>query len=426
MKFILGRTVYYISRLGLLAVVFLAAGSCGEAGMLMPNVDRVDDASIVTGSAGVIVAAGSEMTAEIALSSQFRSSEQTPIRMEAYLFDAEGEEVAVGRFSAEDLSDDSTPPFRLPDDLESGYYEIRYRLFQQDRLLASHVRPFFVADDTISLGGISVYPSTIEPDSQGILQLGIQRTQGSESDPYIIWRFDGRVIESGSLSSGLDEILIRSPDRNGVYSVRADVYPFAPTDDAPYSFPAVNQQRGEVVVSSDSQARSHELQPVQSYYSLLRLNGNLRDTGMRNEGDTQAQHFHPVGEQEPPLVIDQGRLGHQFSGDDAIETNGSVFPSRGSMPDSFTLTFRGRFSLPEEREQWVEVVDGDPRVEIYSEDGSMYAVVGMDGQRFEMPREMIPANEAVQWSFSYLPEGSRAYGMWLINGMLVHLDTIDT
>ncbi|AFG38769.1 hypothetical protein Spiaf_2745 [Spirochaeta africana DSM 8902] len=401
--------------------LILLAAACSDAGMLMPNLDRQAEVTINPGRRGAIVRAGEPVSVELQVAPNSRIAEGPAPVLQVRLYDADGEEIARQEMSENVLGSASLPDMLLPDDLEDGYYELRYRLYQQERLVASTVRPIFLESAEYSLSGISVYPSRFEPDSQGILQLGIQQS-GAAADPFIVWRFDGGVKAFGLLSEGMDEVQVQSPERDGVYTVRVDVYPAPPPDGVPFEFAGPRQQRGEVVVSSNQAARSYELQPRDSYYSLLRLNGNLRDIGMRNEAARTAGHFTMSGGGVAQLVIEQGRLGHRIPPDEYLQTTRAIFPGSGENAAPFTVTFRGRFGEAAEREDWIHT-EGGPYVQLYSEAGQLHAVVGAERSRFSVQRSIIPADESVQWSFSYLVEGDTAYGMWLINGILIGVDS---
>lgn len=405
---------------------------CSEGGVFMPNVQPSRDLEIVTSQAGEIYVPGSSVRVIISNDQPNRSLSEEGFMLDVRLFDASQEELSSIQFTGNDLDD--LPDIGLPPDTLPGYYEMRYRLYQNDRLIISHVQPFFVSDSDFRLNGISVYPSILEPDSQGIMRADIQfdavpDDQGDSGleDLYLVWRLDSTIVHRGLLSEGADEIRIRSPEREGNYSVQVDVYPAAPQDESQFSFRSLMRldPAPRVTVLKNPKPRSYELQPASSYYSLLRLNGNLRDIGQRMESGNE--QFRPETGVEPQLLIHNDRLGHYFSGSNQLYVDDYVLPS--GYLDPFTVTFRGRFDIPDDpetEETWLRASHSSWSVALVGDYEELRAEIG--GQNpieFSAPRHLIPDDTQVQWSFSYLVEGSIAFGMWTINGMLLHVDSVD-
>ncbi|GAB6089307.1 hypothetical protein JCM12856_09000 [Spirochaeta dissipatitropha] len=398
----------------------------------MPNVQPSKDLEIVTSEPGVTYMPGSSLRVIISNDQPNRSLSEEGFLLDVRLFDASQEELSSIQFAGDDL--DELPDIGLPSDTLPGYYEMRYRLYQNDRLVISHVQPFFVGYADFSLNGISVYPSILEPDSQGIMRVDIQFDTAVEDqegnrpeDLYLVWRLDSSTVHQGLLSEGADEIRIRSPEREGNYSVQVDVYPAAPEEGGQFSFRSVNRldPAPRVTVLKDPKPRSYELQPTSSYYSLLRLNGNLRDIGQRMQSGNE--QFRPESGVEPQLVIYNDRLGHDFDGSDQLYTDDYVLPP--GYVDPFTVTFRGRFDIPdgpEAEETWLRASHGSWSAALTGDYELLRAEIGWHNPiEFTAPRQIIPDDTQVQWSFSYLVEGSVAFGMWTVNGMLLHVDSVD-
>lgn len=420
-KAVTGRTLSNISWVLAALVLMLFIVSCSEAGVLMPNMERVDEAEILTAPDGEVFMAGGDVGVQLYISDSSRAANMEAVQLQVYLY--ADDQIAQYEFDEQTLNQNQLLSVVLPDDLEVGYYELRYRLYQHNRVVASHAQGFFVADTNVSPGGISVYPSRFEPDSQGILQVSVQTDETSGNEPYAVWRFDSKIVAHGRIADGFDEVLIRSPDREGVYSVLVDLYPAPPRDGIPFPFGATSRRRGEVVVTSSPPVRQHELQPASSYYSLLRLNGNLRDIGQRTRDH---DGFFRAEGSEPELVIEQERLGHRFSGNDVIVADASVLPRDQNRFLPFTITVRGRFTESEQREVWVKSEGAAWAAEIFSKGGLLTARLSQDDEelQFQVDRSIIPDDESSQWSFSFFTQEDSVYGMWLVNGILMRAESL--
>ncbi len=408
-----------------MVVFLLLLSACSDSGILLPNVESEDEAVIQTIAAGTILQPGDEMPLAVFMADGSRATVQDVSWLDVRLYSADGSLAADLRILAEDLAD--LDEIVIPEGIAAGYYDLSAGLYRQDELIVELNEALFITPDVFGLSGISIYPSQFEPNSQGILQAGIRIPAGSSIDPFIVWRFDGAVAAYGLLSEGYDEVRLDSPSVNGVYSLRVDVYPIAPSDGRPYDFPSRRAQSAEIVVSDEIPARPYELQNPSSYFSLLRLNGSVRDIGARMDLQQSPASFRTEGIQ-PELEIVDGRLGYSLTGGTIFYVGSPVVPFRHGGLAPFTVTFRGRFAAPEDEsvhEEFLYSQAQEDFLDISAQDGLLTAKLKYSGVEYAFPvsRSVLPDGEYVRLSFSLLEENGWVYGMWQVNGILISVSS---
>ncbi|MDR0495572.1 MAG: hypothetical protein LBG95_08115 [Treponema sp.] len=123
------------------------------------------------------------------------------------------------------------PYFPLPKNLEIGPYTLVFEaLGKKETLSRTETNVIYLGSAKFNLKDISIYlpglsgSQLISPETTVMLEAGLDFDKKFE--PYIIWYNGKRVIGEGKISEGAGNILWKTPDQPGFYSLRAEVFPF--------------------------------------------------------------------------------------------------------------------------------------------------------------------------------------------------------
>ncbi len=190
-----------------------------------------------------------------------------------------GEEpVLVPRFSGE------LPAFALPADLAVGRYVLVMRVFGEDGVLFERRRSiYYLADATFNLGRVVSYPPGTGPSAtapvfptETNLLLHAEIEADDRLDPYVAWYFGTKLIGMGRLKDGGNQILWKTPAREGFHTVRVEVYPEPPLD---LKSPDLIGASAELTVATSLTAAVPGLPGAAADYArLYRFLGDLSDS----------------------------------------------------------------------------------------------------------------------------------------------------
>ncbi len=191
---------------------------------------------------------------------------------------AEEEPVLVPRFTGE------LPSFALPADLAVGRYVLVMRVLGEDGILFERRRSiYYLADATFNLGRVLSYPPGTGPSAtapvfptETNLLLHAEIESDDRLNPYVAWYFGTKLIGMGRLKDGGNQILWKTPSREGFHTVRVEVYPEPPLD--PKS-PDLIGASAELTVATSLTAAAPGLPgKAADYVRLYRFLGDLSDS----------------------------------------------------------------------------------------------------------------------------------------------------
>lgn len=320
-----------VRHIGSLLVVLAILSGCGDAGLLLPGLTDEGDTVIQTVADGAVLTRDHPLEAAL----QLRPGQQEPDRVEVTFIGRTGSAVASRTVVATEIDRGRLPNLAL-DALEPGYYRVEFALYSAGRRTDTVRRKLFVVDGTYRIAGVSAYPPAFMPDSQGILRADLEIPDGA--DPYLRWSFGGRTVSEALLSAGGGELLLRSPESEGVYTVQLELFPLAPPAGG-YEFAAQLVQQADLVVRETRMPGERSFGPAASYYVLMHFAGNLRDSGMRPRLlGPAASDARLVGDVAPAIV--EELFGYLLADGGAVAFDEAIVPFRDDGIGPFSVSMR--------------------------------------------------------------------------------------
>lgn len=270
---------------GVLVILLVALSSCdvGTSLYTEEELDRLFDIRITHEGAaleqGARIVAGHALAASVTSDSDSRLAAS----LEMHLTDADGIEAASIRFSttgeagsvAVPTITKDLPPFTVPDDLADGYYSLTAIIKDgAGETLSTSTIVVLVYDGRIETPVLAAYPGGAVPGRVSMLRIG--GTFPAGLDPWIRWIVDGSERDAGLLSERHDMLAWKAPEANGIYTVKAEIFPFKPP--VGLKTPASAKAEIRIPVSQAAPAKDEA-------WALFRLDGSLGDAGLRPDTD---------------------------------------------------------------------------------------------------------------------------------------------
>ncbi len=304
----------------------------------MPPLSEDGDLRLQTVADGSVVTRNGTISATLLPGPQGRY----PDRVEVTFIDQDGEVASERTISAAEIDRGRLPALAV-EQLATGSYTVQFELFNDGRSSAEFQRRLFVSDAPFAIASISAYPPTFMTDSKGILRADLDIPP--QADPFLRWSFNGKPVMQGLLSAGAGELMLRSPQSEGVYPVVLELFPVAPRG-AGFGFASQVSQQSDLVVKESRSASERGFGPPQSYYVLLHFAGNTRDSGMRSAllGATaaSAQTFGAAD-----LRIVHELFGYYLDGAAGIGFEEVILPFTNAGLEPFSIAMRLALTEPQ-------------------------------------------------------------------------------
>ncbi len=338
-------------------------------------------------------------------------------------------------------------------DVPPGLFTVETRVLGDSGELSTARSKVFVVENEYALSGLSAFPARVFPGAKAILRTSVEIAgSGAESSdddsseanadspdspnsseaenrgPWIRWRVDGEVVASGPLSDGLDELEWQSPEDEGVHRFRVDLYPFEPGQGDEFSFDSEISVRNEVYVGRGDDDGEAEFGPADSYFSLFRFQGMVRDEGVRGSLNNSFREGESFG--DPELRVERNGLGYYLDGNSGFEISGVAVPFLGSSLAPFSLnTILRPDGTPSNGVIFATTEEGGAgfRLELRTDsEGIPRLVLENDGTRGESSaRYPVFDEESVRLSVSVSPGTEYTTVLWFVDGRLASIDRID-
>ena len=406
-----------ITRTGVIALVSLTA-ACNNTSFFLPENALSGEVDIITADDGAVRG----------VDESYRVSVGVPENMvfEGLEIDFVAENDTVNASferSRDDLGADLYADIPLAD-LTPGLFTVEIRVIDGNETLASERSRLFVVENDYAVSGVSAFPAKVFPGAKALLRTTVE---SNESSAWIRWSENGTVVASGPVSDGFHELEWQSTEKEGVHRFRVDLYPFEPADENGYSFESEISARTEVYVSRGEDAEEGQLGPVDSYFSLLRLRGNVRDEGVRSSLNEEFREGELFG--APELRAEQDTLGYYLDGTNGFELDGVAVPFLGSSLAPFSLNARLRAAgTPSDAILFsTEDQGGEFRLELRTDsDGIPRLVLENAGMRGESSaRYPVFQDDSVRLSVSVSPGTEYTTILWFVDGRLASIDRIN-
>jgi len=318
-------------------LILLAASACdvGTALYTEKELGRMFDVAILQD--GAKLSQGSRINAGRAIKASVSSEDDSRLAatLELSLSDADGLELATVRFSttagegsilvpaiAKDL-----PAFTLPENLADGYYTLNSTVRDRaESILSSAKTVLLVYDGDSGSPSLAAYPGAASPGRVTLLKVDAALPAGL--DPWIRWVADGSERAAGPASERYDRLAWKAPSANGIYTIRAEIYPFKPPLGA--KVPAFSKAELRIPISQAS-ARPDASSDVP--WARFELDGDLSDSGARpRKGDIRV-----LG--SPYLETHASGYGYLLGAGAGLESDSAILPVGEDRLAPFSASF---------------------------------------------------------------------------------------
>jgi hypothetical protein len=378
------------------------------------------DISLVTLASGTLIGADGSIPVSLSFSEDYKKrGAGDPLTLEGVLKDPEGEVLATVVFGPDRLVNGVYPSITLPD-LEPGYYHLTFTLRNNNAVLSEETLTFFHDPRSYSLSKISSYPLSFLPGSSGIFRAYGLFPEGK--DPYIRWTMDGKIILESPVSEGGDKVFWTAPKKEGVYSVKAELFPYKPKAGDRFSFSSPLTLTSQVFVSGAKRLQETDFIPETAYYSLFHFLGNLADDGTRaDKPESSGGHLEIIG--SPKLDFVGEVFGYSLQGDSGFEAKQILLPRSKGRLLPFTLRML-LYPRDVNSARSLFLAASDDRsfgFELFTDtSGGLVMRIESAGLFLEKPTGIIlPGDKASLVELSLVPEENRLAVSWALNGTIV-------
>ncbi|MDC7239257.1 MAG: hypothetical protein PQJ50_02750 [Spirochaetales bacterium] len=323
------------------------------------------------------------------------------------LLDSEGEVIA------EDTVDPAIlkglgMPLDLPEDLEDGIYSLHFEVYEGTVLLYEESRYFFVSGGNLGISSLNTYPPGIKP--KDTVQAEVNLLYPEESDPWLRWTLDGAVLQEGPVSEKGFVCIFTAPDKEGVYSLSAELFPVEPQGDHVSSV----FRRTDIFVSS-SGTISWQIIENRVYRYFIDFSDSLSNRMYASAS--------PVITGNPVRKSQGSYKGYQFSNNDGLTFETSALPltREGLVGDFILALVFSTSSLPAEGEYNVFTAgDGESNFIIRYIASSKVLQAGFSGSdnsfTIDLPVTAIQGEDVSYLELSYTVSGNSAAFNWISSG----------
>ncbi len=313
--------------------------------------------------------------------------------------------------------------------LESGEYLLTIQFLTNGEVKTETKTTFFYVTGDYKIEGIQSFPPIIFPNTEITLSADLNIPENS--NPFIRWSEDGKIIQKGYLNEGLASIKLKAPEKPGVYSVKLELFPFGPIGDNDFSFSSSITSNSEIYVSPE--------QPVNAYYSVIFFTNPPFDYGVAPKNNIQttsiaqnkentdysqntlASKIQLIG--NPKEIKLEGTEGYTLQNGDGFNFNYSLLPvDLSGKIAPFTLSLEILFDNLSEKENILTLVNqkGDVLFRIGTDaKGQLNASFLNDkSETVNIPSglEEIPIGKKLNLTLSFLPQNGDVKTLWFLNG----------
>jgi hypothetical protein len=405
--------------LGALSILLLLwVGACSKESFFGESAASEPEAKVLTIPDGTILSS-SEIPLSLAVTTDVKKKDLVePYTLSASILSLDGTEVAS--VTLDRVNPQSGPlPALIPPQLPPGTYTLQLTLKKGSTQTYQNRVTFFVAEGLYELERISLFPPSVLPFSTAIVQVALRIP--SQSDPWIRWTIQGKVVQEKLYSQGGAELRWTSPEKEGVYPVRVDLFPHPPREGTTYSFASPTYLTSQLVVSSTVGIQDTDLKPESSHWSLFHFMGNLQDSGYRkNKAVYGRGHLKEIG--SPQVQLKETVFGYYLDGKSGFVTEQFLLSFDGESPlGGFTLRFRLRPGVPVEDRTWFETKskEGTFHLKIQTNtDKKLEAFLEVGGARMIFPsRGTVQEGRAQLLELSFTQVGKMLQARWSFEGV---------
>lgn len=410
------KNLVYWAKIALPIAILVFSG-CGDVGLLLPVEDSEPEVRISTFSKGAILLPDDTFDVSI----DYDSEEFFPDRMIIDLRDVAGEILFTVELDEEGIYE-LPLPVTLPEDLEVGAYSVGVTVFQAEEEIAASESFFFYVSDEYSIRAITAYPQIFYPGGRGLVIADLDIPEGS--NPYLRWSSDDTQIYSGTLQEGADKLQLEVPEREGIYTIQLEVFPFGPgevpllvqdeelelEEDGSFDFASIISLEAQFFVSTTQDADEEELGPDEDYYSLFHFRGESVDWGYNGNGSIAA----PLG--VPILDITRDVFGFRLDGSNGFMIEDIILPVEDGYVQPFS--FSARFVIDQLAGSVTSITDGNGDL-VFSMVFSQGVLTASLLDSSSTIEPAIDEGAGSDLTLTLLPDPETVRYLWFLDGVLI-------
>ena len=407
--------LHTLARNALVVPLLALLVSCGDQTLFMSPKTGAADLQITSATDGQVFGSGKSVPLLISAQDTTKSRD---VEIDVTVGTAAGESLWHSRTIAA-LNEQS--PITLPANLAAGLYRLDLVLYSAGEVVQKKSISFFVAQEGWKISGIRSFPPVITSGATVMLKAELDIPDAS--NPYLRWTWKGKVIQKGTLSAGLGQILWDVPGEGGVYTITLELFPSAPLAGSDFPFSSSLSLSTDIIVSGSPGQVRGRLGPASSFMSLLRLQASLADSGA---GTKKTGKNAAISIGSPEVVSLENCFGYRLEGSTGIRIPWLAIPSDAGNLRPFTISIGVSFDDMESANKIVTAVAAD---------GSFSLVIAMNPQTSApearitsggAPSLLIPwggpvlsPKQRVLLSLSIVPQPAGLAAQWFLDGVQV-------
>jgi hypothetical protein len=405
-----------MQRLFQLAIFILLAGlllsSCSDMAMFAPSVKESVGINVLSLSEGDFLEGDESI--DFIIQTKDQSTQPELLEITLNTITEQGVQQSVWNTSISSPLTDEQLELLLPE-LETGQYTIVFAVMDAEGAREEEKINFFYINGEYAIRGISSYPPTTMAGHETVLEADLLYPE--HANPYMRWSQDDVVLARGSLADGFQKITWLAPEKQGVYSIRVEMFPVPPPLGGDFSFSSSVELTAELYVSTVSLLTEDELVPEDSYYTLFHLNGSLRNRGLLGI-ETAQEEAAVIGQIR--WNSENGVMGLQTGPGSGLRYPLNVLPILEGQLSPCTITFK-LLSSEKNANQNLMVIDQneDFRFRIFFDsEGQLVCTIGIQDTLLHLPSSIdgLQPGQYHRIDLSLVPLKEQLQALWFLDG----------
>jgi hypothetical protein len=391
--------------------------SCGES-FFSPENKLINDVTILSPENGGTIEQGETLFFEVSSTDE----DEKPDKLSINLYSSGGELIGTLENASFALNEQlSLDLFNTLDTGQTGQYTIEFILFSGQKVLSEKKMTFFYTKEKYGITGIESFPPVIFPGATVLLTAFLSIPE--ESNPYVRWTIDEKLIARGYMSEGVNKILWSAPEEEGVFTVRIELFPTGPIGIDDFLFSSENYMDVELFVTETGKPSTKRLYPSESYYSLFHFEGDLYDSGKGSPPVIEEKYrgvASPIG--TPELITTDEDFGYYCEADEGFRIPESIVPVKDGILKPFTISCGLLLEPEQEGKNIIQIrsLDNLFSLTIYIEnDGTVFAKIQSGMKEVFIPSKInsYALEKRFLLSLSIIPLEKTLNTMWFLDGI---------
>ena len=232
--------------------------------------------------------------------------------------------------------------------LKNTQYNLVLSLYSEDALVVREKRTFFKIDGNYNINSIQSLPVVINSSSIALLIADISVPQNSNA--YMRWSQEDKIIARGYLSEEFYQILWKAPQEEGVYSIGVEIFPFGPQGQEDFLFQAHDNMSAELFVTFEQSKGVQE--EKEDFY-------NFFDIYLNSGWETNPQQILSSGITKPSIKIMGDTIVFRFDGTAGIILPEMILPIENNLLVPVTLSLGITFTEEQVSRNIITIISGN-------------------------------------------------------------------